>query len=109
MRKQFFILVFFIGSVSLFGNDLLQQADKTYDSRKYGEAIQCYEKLISEGFKAHQLYFNLGNAYYRDGQIGKAIYNYELALKMEPNDEDVRINLGIAASKTIDKVDSKEN
>jgi hypothetical protein len=41
--------------------------------------------------------------------LGKAIYYYELARKINPNDEDVRINLGIAASKTIDKIDSKEN
>jgi tetratricopeptide (TPR) repeat protein len=102
----FFALIF---TSKIFGNDLLQKAEKAYDSKKYKEAITHYEKLLDEGFKSYELYFNLGNAYYRDKQLGKAIYNYELARKLNPNDEDTRINLGIAAAKTIDKIDSKEN
>ncbi len=42
------------------------------------------------------MYFNLGNAYYRNNELGKGIYYYELARKVNPNDDDVRINLGIA-------------
>ncbi len=110
MKQILFILFFVTASTNgIFGNDLLQKAEKAYDSKKYKEAIDNYEKLLSEGFKSYQLYFNLGNSYYRDKQLGKAIYNYELARKLNPNDEDVRINLGIAAAKTIDKIDSKEN
>jgi tetratricopeptide (TPR) repeat protein len=90
-------------------NELLQAAEKAYDLKNYKEAITKYEQLLNSGFKAYQLYFNLGNSYYRDKQLGKAIYNYELARKLNPNDEDVRINLGIATSKTIDQIDSKEN
>ena len=93
----------------LSANDLLRSAEKAYDTKNYKEAIKDYEKLLSEGFKSYQLYFNLANSYFRDKQLGKAIYNYELARKLDPNDEDVRINLGIAAAKTIDKIDSKEN
>lgn len=90
-------------------NDLISKAEKAYDTKKYKDAIAAYEELIKTGYNAYQLRFNLGNAYYRDNQLGKAIYNYELARKINPNDEDVRINLGIAASKTSDKIDSKEN
>ncbi|MGZ3900828.1 MAG: tetratricopeptide repeat protein [Bacteroidia bacterium] len=110
MKNFIYILFFsFAFSANTFGNDLLQKAEKAYDSKKYKEAVESYEKLVSEGFKSYQLYFNLGNAYYRDKQLGKAIYNYELARKLNPNDEDVRINLGIAAAKTVDKIDAKEN
>ncbi|MCE3260765.1 MAG: hypothetical protein K0S12_2406 [Bacteroidetes bacterium] len=110
MKKYSYILFFAVIFASkVFGNDLLQKAEKAYDSKKYKEAITHYEKLLDEGFKSYELYFNLGNAYYRDKQLGKAIYNYELARKLNPNDEDTRINLGIAAAKTIDKIDSKEN
>src|SRR5690606_28583465 len=90
-------------------NDILKKAEIAYDSKKYSEAIKNYEQLVSEGYISYQLYFNLGNSYFRNNQLGKAIYYYELARKLEPNDEDVKINLGIAASKTIDKIDSKEN
>ena len=92
-----------------FSNELLLKAEKAYDTKKYKEAIESYEKLIKDGYKSYQLYFNLGNAYYRNNSIGKAIYYYELARKVEPNDEDIRINLAIASAKTIDKIDSKEN
>lgn len=110
MRQFFYILVFVLSFVANgFSNDLIQKAEKAYDSKKYKEAIEAYEKLIDQGYKSYQLYFNLGNAYYRDKQLGKAIYNYERARKLNPNDEDVRINLGIASAKTIDKIDAKEN
>jgi len=110
MKHIFYIILsLFFFSQKSFGNDLLQQAEKAYDSKKYKEAIADYEQLINDGFKSYQLYFNLGNAYYRNNELGKAIYYYELARKAEPNDEDVRINLGIASAKTIDKIDSKEN
>lgn len=110
MKIRFYILLFaFAFANNIFSNEMLLKAEKAYDTKNYREAIKNYEILVAEGFKSYQLYFNLGNAYYRDKQLGKAIYNYELARKLDPNDEDVRINLGIAAAKTVDKIDSKEN
>lgn len=102
-------VVLFTTSVCAQDKNLLQSAEKAYDSKKYKESIKQYEQIIEDGYKSYELYYNLGNAYYRDKQLGKAIYNYELARKINPNDEDLRINLGIATSKTIDKIDSKEN
>ncbi len=109
MKKLIGIILFSTMLISASANDFLQKAERAYDSKKYKEAIENYESLIKDGFQSHELYYNLGNAYYRDNQIGKAIYNYELARKLEPNDEDVRINLSKASAKTIDKIDAKEN
>jgi tetratricopeptide (TPR) repeat protein len=110
MKKLICIMVCLLSfSVKGFSNDLLQKAEKAYDSKKYKEAISDYEQLVKDGYRSYELYFNLGNAYYRNNELGKSIYYYELARKAEPNDEDVRLNLGIAASKTIDKIDAKEN
>lgn len=110
MKKLIYILICLLSfSVKSYSNELLLKAEKAYDSKKYKEAVSDYEQLIKDGYTSYQLYFNLGNSYYRNNELGKAIYYYELARKAEPNDEDVRINLGIAASKTIDKIDSKEN
>ena len=110
MKKLIVILVSILFStLPAFGNPLIEKAEKAYDSKKYKEAIMSYEKLIKDGFTSYQLYFNLGNSYYRNNELGKAIYYYELARKIEPNDEDVRLNLGIASGKTIDKIDAKEN
>lgn len=105
----YIVICAFFFSVKGYSNDLLRDAEKAYDSKKYKEAIRDYEQLVKDGYKSYQLYYNLGNAYYRNNEIGKAIYYYELARKINPNDEDVRLNLGIASAKTIDKIDSKEN
>ncbi len=107
-----YILIFFavLGIVSgSFANDLLLKAEKAYDNKNYKEAITVYQQLIKEGNRSYELYFNLGNAYYRNKELGQAIYYYELARKLNPNDKDVQINLGIATAKTIDKIDAKEN
>lgn len=110
MKRLLILLIFFVSTLLRAENsELILKAQTAYDSKKYKEAIESYEKLLSSGIKSWQLYYNLGNSYYRDKQLGKAIYNYELARKLNPNDEDVRINLGIAAAKTVDKIDSKEN
>ncbi len=107
--KAILFILFLSFSFNGFSNDFLQQAEKAYDAKKYKDAITNYEQLIKEGFTSWQLYFNLGNSYYRNNEIGRAIYYYEMARKIEPNDEDVRINLSKATAKTIDKIDAKEN
>jgi len=110
MKRINYILIFLFAFLAKgFSNEKIQKAEQAYDSKKYKDAIVNYEELVKDGFKSYQLYYNLGNAYYKNNQLGKAIYYYELARKINPNDEDVRINLGIASAKTVDKIDAKEN
>ena len=109
MKKLILLLVLCPGFLVVAANDYLEKAEKAYDSKKYKVAVENYEALLKEGYQSYELYYNLANAYYRDNQLGRAIYNYELARKMEPNDEDVRINLSKAGAKTTDKIDAKEN
>ncbi len=110
MKPIKYILIFLVVfTTKNYSNNTLQDAEKAYDSKNYKEAIVNYEQLVKDGFKSYQLYYNLGNAYFRNNQLGKTIYYYELARKINPNDEDVRINLGIASAKTVDKIDAKEN
>lgn len=90
-------------------NETLVQAEKAYDEKQYKTAITLYEQLIKEGYTSYQLYFNLGNSYYKNGNLGRAIHAYEIARKLEPDDEDIKINLSLANSKTLDKIDTKEN
>ncbi len=108
MRTKFILL--FVGLFSLLNaNTNIAEAEKAYDDKNYKLAIEKYETVIQEGYKAPELYYNVANAYFRNKNIGKAIYYYELARKLNPNDEDIRINLGIANSLTTDKIDTKEN
>lgn len=79
------------------------QADKAYAEQNYQLAIQQYEKLLLKGVHA-DVYYNLGNAYYRTDNITRAIINYERALLLSPGDRDIRFNLQMAREKTIDKI-----
>ena len=79
------------------------EADSAYIRGQYQQAIKDYEMLLKQGASA-DLYYNLGNAYYRSENITRAVLNYERALLLSPGDRDVRFNLQIARAKTIDKI-----
>ena len=79
------------------------EADSAYVRGNYQEAIKGYESLLKQGASA-EIYYNLGNAYYRTENITRAVLNYERALLLSPGDGDIRFNLQIARSKTIDKI-----
>ena len=80
-----------------------ENADAEYNKGNYQQAIHDYEELLHKGVSA-DLYFNLGNAYYQTDNITRAIINYERAFMLSPGDEDIRFNLQLAQSKTIDKI-----
>jgi tetratricopeptide (TPR) repeat protein len=79
------------------------EADSAYVRGQYQQAIAQYEALLKQGASA-DLYYNLGNAYYRTENIPEAVLNYERALLLSPGDRDIRFNLQIARSKTFDKI-----
>lgn len=79
------------------------EGDSAYMRNDYAAAIQIYESLLKKG-EAAEIYYNLGNSYYKADDIAKAILNYERALLLQPGNMDIRANLEIARSKTIDKV-----
>jgi len=78
-------------------------ADSAYVQGNYQKAIKLYSALLNEGPSA-DLYYNLGNAYYRTEEITQAILAYERALLLSPGDADIRFNLQLARTKTIDKM-----
>ena len=79
------------------------EADSAYTQEHYQQAAQIYEQLLKKGVSA-DLYYNLGNTYYRMDNITQAMLNYERALLLSPGDKDIRFNLQMARSKTIDKI-----
>ena len=79
------------------------EADSSYVRGQYQQAITQYEALLKQGASA-DLYYNLGNAYYRTENIPEAVLNYERAQLLSPGDRDIRFNLQIARSKTFDKI-----
>lgn len=79
------------------------QADELYKKEKYADAACAYEKVLKTHGNASAVYYNLGNCYYKMDEIPRAVLNYERALLLSPGDGDIRANLVLARSKTIDK------
>ena len=78
--------------------------DSAYSQARYDDAIRIYEAVIENKGAAVDLYYNLGNAYFRSNMLGKAILNYERALRYDPTDKDAKANLEYALSMTKDEV-----
>ncbi|MFA6218123.1 MAG: SH3 domain-containing protein [Candidatus Omnitrophota bacterium] len=77
---------------------LFEKANDLYRTAKYDEASDAYEQIARLGFVNGNLYYNLGNSYFKKGEIGKAILNYERARQFMPYDSDLKANLAHAGS-----------
>lgn len=86
-------------------NLLLDSAVVAYSKGEYSKAAMFYETIIKSGQVAPEVYFNLGNAYYKSNNIALAILNYERAVKLEPDNEDFNFNLRLANQRIEDKID----
>ena len=80
------------------------EADVLYEKENYAEAATAYESVLKTQGVAAEVYYNLGNCYYKLDKIPLAVLNYERAFLLDPGDGDIRANLALARGKTIDKV-----
>ena len=104
MRRFIIILSLFLAPCSL----LLAQSDfdianAAYADGRYAEAATLYQTLIDEQPNA-TLYYNLGNAQFKQGELAQAILNYERALRLNPNHKDAQYNLKFAQSRITDNI-----
>ncbi|MBO7541848.1 MAG: tetratricopeptide repeat protein [Bacteroidales bacterium] len=84
--------------------ELFNQANELYKSGNYPQSIELYNQILDAGYESATLYYNLGNAEFRNGSLGRAILNYERAYRLAPNDNDIFNNLEFARSKTTDNI-----
>ena len=82
----------------------MAKANEAYQQECYKDAIDLYSSIYKTERVSAALYYNLGNSYYRTGNIAKAIVNYERAYLLDPSDADIKFNLDLARSKTVDKI-----
>lgn len=85
---------------------LFEKGNAYYAKAQYTEAAAIYQKVIGEGYQSPAIYFNMGNASYKSGDIPSALLYYEKARKLAPGDEDINFNIRFANLKTTDKVDA---
>lgn len=106
--KKFFLLIMLV-SIPLFASDVdtkLQTANSLYQQKKYSEAVAAYKTILGSNNESASIFFNMGNAYFKMGQWGYAVLYFEKAHKLDPGDEDIRHNLLVAKSRTVDKIDA---
>ena len=85
--------------------DLLQTGNQYYLDGKYEMAVQSYQSIIDSGYASAELYYNLGNAYYKSHDITMALVNYERARILKPNDPEINHNLEIAREFVVDRIE----
>lgn len=109
MRTTVFIFLLLASSRTLFADEsLFREANQLYQLGRYSEAASMYEEVLKKN-RAPELYYNLGNAYFKDQKLGSAIVNYERALRLAPRDRDIRANLKYANRLIEYKIEDKRN
>lgn len=103
------ILIVFVYCFSWIGFSqniqLFNEANALYNDGKFAEAIDKYEAILDSGQHSSELYYNLGNANYKLNNIAPSIYYFEKALRLNPNDKDIKNNLTFAQKMTVDAID----
>ncbi len=109
MKKTLFLLLTL--SLSLFASEsckTLYTGAASYKAGDFTSAAEAWQNCIDNGFLSGDLFYNLGNAYFREGRLGLSILNYEKALRIDPANEDYQYNLKFARSLTKDKQETAE-
>ncbi|OCW92686.1 hypothetical protein A9168_14675 [Macellibacteroides sp. HH-ZS] len=106
IKKYGLLLLILCLSGSLFAQDsTVKEAEVAFSKGQFDKAIELYDAILQTKGESAEIYYNLGNAYYRVDKIASAILNYERALLLDPGDSDIRFNLQMAKLKTVDKIE----
>ncbi len=100
-------MVLFFGYISFAQTayELFSKANDFYKNGQYTKAAQLYLNIEKSGLESDDLYFNLGNSYYKLNKVAPSIYYYEKALKINPMHQDASNNLAFAKRMTIDVIE----
>lgn len=106
--KKLLIFIVFLSQlvVAQSADSLFVKANKQYKDGQFENAIKTYQEIEALGVSSSELYFNLGNCYYKLNEVAPTIYNYEKALLLDPLNEDAKNNLLFASSLTIDTIEA---
>lgn len=87
-------------------SDSVNHANQLYSEGKYQEAIDSYNRVLSAGQESAEVYFNLGNSYYKKDELAYAILNYERAKLLAPHDQDIIFNIEMANQRIVDQLEA---
>lgn len=107
MKKIYIILGLLLSGIVAFAADdkaLEDEAAKMYQEGNFQKAIELYNEVLADDVESASVYYNLGNCYYKMGEISRSILNYERALLLKPGDKDAKYNLKLAQQATVDNI-----
>ncbi len=102
MKNIVYILL--LSTQFFFAQTGFDQGNSRYQKGNYQEAITAYESVLKSNKQSAELYFNLANCYYKLNKVAPAVYNYEKALLLKPNDASILNNLKFAHKLQIDEI-----
>jgi tetratricopeptide (TPR) repeat protein len=108
MKKFVMYILFSILGLSVFANPnqaFIDSANANYLNGWYDKAAAYYEQVLQGGFESPEVYYNLGNAYFKQNKIPEAILNFERAALIAPYDEDINYNLNLVRSYVTDDIE----
>lgn len=107
MLKMMFFVLLSLFSTTAFAQveELKAEADQAFIADEHQKAAELYEQILAQEYISAEVHYNLGNTYFKLGQIAPSILNYERALKLAPKDEDIQFNLKLANLSVKDKVE----
>lgn len=108
MKKLLLICFALMLDIPLFAageQALITNANKAYAAGNFSEAIALYHKVTAAGYESADLYYNLGNTYFKMNDYARAILWYERARRLDPSSEDITFNLNVANTKIYDKIE----
>ena len=103
IKKILTLLLISVATLEVSASSFAQQADSAYNKENYREAISLYLESLARDGQSATVYYNLGNAYFRNDNLGKAVISYERALRINPTDADARQNLDFVRSRIQDR------
>jgi len=108
MKKTALLIVVLILTIVSFASEnqlIIARANKAYTDGMFNNAVELYKQVLTSGNESWELYYNLGNSYYKLNDFASAILNYEKARKLNPGNEDINFNLKVANNKITDKIE----
>jgi tetratricopeptide (TPR) repeat protein len=122
MKRMIMLTVVFLTLIGLFAvnqtlllakssataSDTMLTANQLYEAGQFAQAAQGYQQLVDQGYADSALFYNLGNAYFKQGDHGRAILYYRRAEQLAPRDPDVAANLELARAQTVDQLEATD-
>lgn len=102
----YILLFFFFGSISAQNEKIFDQANALYNEGKFAEALDRYDVILNTDKHSAELYYNIANAHYKLNHIAPAVYYYEKALVLKPDDKEIKNNLAFANNMRIDAIEN---